>query len=977
MSLNGKLTPLAINTQGQLVNNSGLNISSSATENQGTWTPENYTPGSLITDTVLNWITRSFSNFYTMAEQGQLSVETYRALITIGRPVNYSSVDCPALGNTRPYSFETSYAGFGTWSNVTMDQFKNILINAGSFQLVDNVYPPLYYPVEKSYSYVYNSWGSKTQNDFSENYQWNYPYSWITGWPGNNEWQQSTDTYSAAYYPRPDIRVRDQSLIEYDEYFSNGFVATIARQAYYEMWSDYQTRRINQYSEFSRAFLTCYQWYKSKNFEINSFSNSKTFLRGVFSNINDLTTSDISGVSLAFKDFGNDLIRLGKSLNLSEINKFGLPSVLLITIQKYNALIQALKTALLLSDLDVISINAILTKSSTATVEQESKIYSAFKLVSGNDLSQICTILNVQTKGLRTLADLLDPKFMFPNSFQSLTVPSYSISSSSSKIYDFIYVGNSINPRIYKFGDYLTGILSDEQCLACGAFGYSMLQIKNIKSMLIEKFSQVVSNLEVTSKDLPLVAADSGTPTNLDIANQVTNQIALGSGNSGSYRMCDFFGAASGYPYNDYYSRTYALLKNISTSYLENVYRKLYQRSLNNTWELISRGKGWQNDVLNPNPEWAPEYAYELISVELDCPTNTTIIYAQLDLTNICVSGAIIAFDSLGVTQNTVVSSTYNYITNITTISLLNPITTTISKGTLIYLYNEVNDQFIVSLDIQNLIDAANLEILRISDVSKDSVLSLNYWWNQIGKQLFLEQRAIPYAMPQTSDIYESATKSDISNFVYSISEFASQTEWGESANIIQEIADDNTIGGQSLIAMLREARNSQRISNSFGELDSGISSAKSITQASAEISSVNNDGSINAITVTFGGYGYSNEFPPKIRVGPYGGVFGGSGDGAILLPIIDNGMIIELQIINSGIGYSLVNGPLPIYIDPPPSPERLGKATVPGSFAGSPYTGQNPISNNLVTTSDSSYTVNDAIEQVTNCNCDCWVNTN
>lgn len=59
--------------------------------------------------------------------------------------------------------------------------------------------------------------------------------------------------------------------------------------------------------------------------------------------------------------------------------------------------------------------------------------------------------------------------------------------------------------------------------------------------------------------------------------------------------------------------------------------------------------------------------------------------------------------------------------------------------------------------------------------------------------------------------------------------------------------------------------------------------------------------------------------------------------------------------------------------------PVDTGKSNVPGSFAGSPYTDLIPPDLNLMfmsaVLSQSTYSVDQAIQQVIDCNCDCWVN--
>lgn len=944
MSYNGQSTPLAINAQSELLNNSGFRISSVASQFQGTWLPESYTSGTVTNTTVLDNLTTSIPSFYQGVLSGNINTTVYRNLLRIGAD------SCEALGNSRPSTFKPSYAGYGTWKHGTVDAFGNYTANPSDpISLVDKIYPPKNYPVSNANSYIYDEYGK---------------LGWVAAWPDRASWQKSTDNYKAVLEPSSGDPAGD-----YDQYFSNGFIATIARQAYYEFWYNYATRRVNQYNEFINFFQQSYQWMQQANSNISTLVNSKNFLKGNYSNINDLTTSDIAGVSLSFKLFGNDCIKLGKAVDLANIHRFGIPSVLLLTLQSCNALTDSLKLALLYNKLEASEISNILNGQYTPTPMQEKKIYTAFTLISGNDLSSIKITINCSTDGLETLADLLNPKKMFPNSYPSLTIPRYSISTASSKIYDFIYVNGGVNSRIKNWGaSYLDGILPQDMVIACGAFMMTMNQIKNIRMMEFEKLSQVIANLEVTSKDLPLLINTGSSPVNTTVVDNNLAMTALGSGNSGVYRFCDFVGAMSGYPYRDYYEQIIQLLNDVSTVQLANVYEKLKQKSKFNDWALISRGKGWPNSVINPSPAWAPEYAYTIFVTQEATTSGSSTVKAQLDLSTVLTATTQISFDSNGSTVYTVSSATYDG-TN-TIITFTPALSVDVSVGTKIYVrettYNDT---------VQDLIDAANLEILRISTDNAQGVRRLNYYWNETGRQLFIEQRAIPYAVPNNEDIYLNISKNDFATFMMLVSTFAQDTQYCGAAPILESICDLTTLGGQSLVAMMRESRNSQRLGNTTGENDNSIPAAVNPQGASAVVSAVNSQGGITEISITFGGYGYDDKNPPAIMIGPFGGVFGGSGYGATATAVVNNGIVIDTIITNSGTGYAdpSISGPYPIQIQSPPQPTRLGDATEPGSFAGSPYTGQDPVPDNLVAPDSASYTLQQAIDLITQCNCNCW----
>jgi hypothetical protein len=50
-------------------------------------------------------------------------------------------------------------------------------------------------------------------------------------------------------------------------------------------------------------------------------------------------------------------------------------------------------------------------------------MYLAMTQITGDALQQVLDLLGVTTAGLTTMADLLNPVKILPNSFQSLTVP--------------------------------------------------------------------------------------------------------------------------------------------------------------------------------------------------------------------------------------------------------------------------------------------------------------------------------------------------------------------------------------------------------------------------------------------------------------------------------------------------------------------------------------------------------------------------
>ena len=228
-----------------------------------------------------------------------------------------------------------------------------------------------------------------------------------------------------------------------------GYVRLFALQAWNEFnWNGLYAGTVPAYKDFCSSFISSYSFIEYSNQSINTLNNAKTFLKGTYSNMNDLTTADISGVSLSTQLFGQDLLNSGKAINLAKILTFGLPSNLLQTLKEYNAFTSSLSVALLSSGLTAAEIESISTDAVTVTAAQEQKLYGAFLIIIGVDLTDILIPINCKTENLESLADLLNVKKLFPNSYLTLTVPLYNSNPgpTNSKTYYPIFDLSVANP---------------------------------------------------------------------------------------------------------------------------------------------------------------------------------------------------------------------------------------------------------------------------------------------------------------------------------------------------------------------------------------------------------------------------------------------------------------------------------------------------------------------------------------------------
>jgi hypothetical protein len=231
-----------------------------------------------------------------------------------------------------------------------------------------------------------------------------------------------------------------------------GFLRCLALQAWnvFNWQGSSPLNEEPEYKNYATQFLNLDGFISQSNRAIMTLRNSINFLDGTYSNMNDLISADVTGVSLSTQAFGQDLINLGKAIDLSSINTFGLPSSLLQCLYNNNALTEALVLSLLAAGLSNDEVNQISKKEITATKLQEQKIYGAFLVIVGNNLKNILKILGCKTRNIFRLSDLVNVQKMFPISYTSLTVPIYNTSPgpTNSKTYYLLFVDREMNPQL-------------------------------------------------------------------------------------------------------------------------------------------------------------------------------------------------------------------------------------------------------------------------------------------------------------------------------------------------------------------------------------------------------------------------------------------------------------------------------------------------------------------------------------------------
>lgn len=403
MADTGKQSPLGVNVLGSLLRGHDVNNPNTTTfyinpvaESYYGKSKNNadYEPGKIVNDTCLKWLTYALAAAWDKTDMalgsgnGLITPQTYDAMLNIGQS------RIAALGNSKPPTYQ-------------IDDPSNFWDQSGG-------------PANSGLSIAGNI-------DHGQDASWD---PWDSGDPAGTNPNSEVTKWGW---------VRAMALQAYNEFYWNAKVSGLD-----------VVDNNPSYKDFTSSFLSADSFIDYSNKAIIAVENAKTFLQGAYSNQNDLISADIAGVSLSARAFGQDLINLGKTLDLSKISTFGLPSNLLIYLNKNNAITTNLNLALLASGLSISDITQIISGTTKSTKEQEQKIYGAYLVIKGSDLIEILNTLSCKTIGLETLADVLSVKKLFPISYRTLTVPIYNTNPgpTNSKTYYLLFINDELNPQL-------------------------------------------------------------------------------------------------------------------------------------------------------------------------------------------------------------------------------------------------------------------------------------------------------------------------------------------------------------------------------------------------------------------------------------------------------------------------------------------------------------------------------------------------
>lgn len=362
-------------------------------------------------------------------------------------------------------------------------------------------------------------------------------------------------------------------------------------------------------SKFCQAFMGAQGYCSQANATINSVENSAT-LAQTFSpstgGMDNLTTGGLNQVASNLQALGADLQKLGTLINLARLDYLGLPGELLSQLaKKTNSLLPEITDQLIIAKLPESKIQALSAGRNELTAEEEKTAYTVMTKITGNTLTQVLAILGVSTTGITTMAQLLNPVNILPNSYQVLLCPNgnelvnvyqtnNSVNSNLKPVLENVGVSEYTGPGNTGSLNTLSLIIPADQALANKALARSLQQVKNITATTLPGLSTAMLAVE-TNTGLTAVNTLT-TPVPASVTTFYQQQLGIGTGPRGTILISDVIGVVYSPVFVDGFSSAANLITNVNATALTLVYTY-----------MINTLDGTYDDPMNPGMVIIPD----------------------------------------------------------------------------------------------------------------------------------------------------------------------------------------------------------------------------------------------------------------------------------------------------------------------------------------------------------------------------------
>lgn len=320
-----------------------------------------------------------------------------------------------------------------------------------------------------------------------------------------------------------------------------------------------------QHLSAASAFTTA-----SNEFITSALNADTTFEMNT--DINNLMTGALTDTSLALPTFASDLLNTGNLIDYNDLRNLGNPMAFVKTyyqqggglpvLEKYlrdegintagltNAISLNNPVSLVNTRVDELGSTGLTSYPDGVTAEEKSNtttnkqglgqaIWTALGKVKDEDLATMQAVLNSTILGLETAQDFLDPKKIFPSTYESFK----SFDRNGNK--SFIYKDKTLNADLNGLGEDLYICVPEYIADTNRALSRSLQQIKDVFNITSQQLSQVAEKLETTKGLTTIEALDKPVPDTT--VNFFKDIYGAGSGTNGEFLVTDVIGTCAGY----------------------------------------------------------------------------------------------------------------------------------------------------------------------------------------------------------------------------------------------------------------------------------------------------------------------------------------------------------------------------------------------------------------------------------------------
>lgn len=336
-----------------------------------------------------------------------------------------------------------------------------------------------------------------------------------------------------------------------------------------------------QHLSAASAFTTA-----SNEFITSALNADTTFEMNT--DVNNLLTGALTDTSLALPTMASDLLNTGNLIDYNNLRNLGNPMSFvriyytqgggLPVLDKYlraegintagltNAVSLNNPSSLVNTRVDELGTSGLTSYPDGVTPETTDQfvsskqglgqaIWTALGKIKGDDLATMQAVLDSNIQGLETAQDFMDPKKIFPNTYESLKT----FDNNGTRA--FIYNNQSMNPAISGLGEELYICVPEYIADTSQALSRSLQQIKDVFNITSQQLSQVAEKLETTKGLTTIEALDKPVPDST--INFFKNIYGVGSGTNGEFLVTDIIGTCAGYTHREELEQITTVVSNL------------------------------------------------------------------------------------------------------------------------------------------------------------------------------------------------------------------------------------------------------------------------------------------------------------------------------------------------------------------------------------------------------------------------------